>query len=237
MAIRAIDYTPPVAIEFGDFLSALITADVELTPDDTKYRFRERLLRSFERFGVAPASKGTIATPGVWESSRGHSFVTTRVHFESMLRDPDEVFSFIWENSEALGIQEGVFGQVLSVRPCLRVAPDGFPLREPVAEFYQVAKLTASELHSVGLEAPEGMPPNTQVSLYGGNTLVFNEYGQLKFNVHNSFKDTKRQQGRLDYLWKYGFFETAKPAAQPFAAMHLRRALNASLEPADREEW
>ena len=237
MAVRALDYTPPVQLEFGDFVSALITADTELRPDDGLYRFRAHLLDSFGRFGVKPASKGTAAQPGLWESSRGEPFVYARTHFESMLRDPDEVFWFIWENRDLLGVKEGAFGHVLSVRPCLRVAPDGFPLRETVAEFYQVLKISAAELGSVGLVAPDGMPPTTPVSLYGGNALVFNEYGQLKFNIHNSFDDTIRQQRRLNYLWKYGFFETTKPAAQPFAAMHLQRALNATLEPDSREEW
>ena len=34
MAIRAIDYTPPIHITFGDFLSALLTADTEVRADD-----------------------------------------------------------------------------------------------------------------------------------------------------------------------------------------------------------
>ncbi|MEK7738265.1 MAG: hypothetical protein AAB319_11000, partial [Pseudomonadota bacterium] len=41
VSIRAIDYCPPVDLRFGDFLSALLTADQELFPDDSKYRFRE----------------------------------------------------------------------------------------------------------------------------------------------------------------------------------------------------
>jgi hypothetical protein len=237
MAIRALDYTPPVQIRYGDFLSAMITADIEIRPDDARYRFRAHLLDSFRRFGIEPASVGTTTEPGRWSSMRGQKLIYGRTHFESLMRDPDEVFWFIWENREVLGIHEGAYGHVLSVRPCLRVAPDGFPLRETVAEFYQVLQITASELPRAGLRAPDGMPKDTKVSLYGGNALVFDEFGQLKFNIHNSFRDIEQQQQRLDYLWKYGYFQTVKPVMSRFAALHMRRGMAATLEPETGEEW
>src|SRR5207244_1651459 len=34
ICIRALDYCPPVDITFGDYLRALITADVDLVPED-----------------------------------------------------------------------------------------------------------------------------------------------------------------------------------------------------------
>jgi hypothetical protein len=36
MCIRALDYCPPVDINFGDYLRALITADIDLVPDDPR---------------------------------------------------------------------------------------------------------------------------------------------------------------------------------------------------------
>jgi hypothetical protein len=237
MAVRALDYTPPVQLEFGDFLSALLTADAEIRPDDTRYQFRAHLRESFAAFGIEPASSETNPEKGIWSSMRGKRLTFSRTHFDSLMRDPDEVFSFIWENRTALGIHDGAYGHVLSVRPCLRVAPDGFSLRETVAEFYQVLKITAAELGQAGLRRPDGMPKGTLVSLYGGNALVFDEYGQLKFNVHNSFKDVARQQRRLDYLWKYGYFNPARPALSRFGDMHLRRGMAASIEPDNGESW
>ena len=207
MAIRALDYTPPTHLLFGDFLSALITADLEIRPNDEKYGFRKELLDGFARFGIEPASAGTAQQPGAWTAADG-DFSYARSRFESMLRDPDEVFGFIWENRKALKLYEGAYGQVLSVRPCLRIGPDdGFPLRETVAEFYQVLKITASELGSIGLKKPAGMAADQQISLYGGSALIFDEYGRLKYNVSNRIDDVARQQKRLDYLWLYGFFD------------------------------
>src|SRR4030095_7704287 len=134
------------------------------------------------------------------------------------------------EKRRLLKVHEEAYSRVLSVRPCLRVAADGFPLRETVAEFYQVLQLTAVELPRLQLKVPKGMPPSTQVSLYGGNALVFDEYGQLKFNIHNSIRDTERQQRRLDYLWEYGFFAPVGATSNPFATMHLPRATATHLQ-------
>ena len=56
MSIRALDYLPPTDLEFGDVLSALITSDLELRPDDSRYRVRDALRASFASFGIRPMS-------------------------------------------------------------------------------------------------------------------------------------------------------------------------------------
>ncbi len=53
ICIRAIDYCPPVDIEMGEYLRALVTADSELVPDD-KWGYREALMRSFRRRRIFP---------------------------------------------------------------------------------------------------------------------------------------------------------------------------------------
>ena len=237
MAIRALDYTPPVHLEFSDFLSALLTADAEIRPDDSKYGFRKHLLETFRAYGIEPASRGTVNSPGSWTSSHTDDLVYNRTHFEAMLRDADEVFSFIWENREPLLVCDGAYGHVLSVRPCLRIGPDGFSLRETVAEFLQVLEVTAAELSSLNIRAPRGMPRHQPIWLHGGNTLIFDEYGRLKFNIHNRIHDTARQSKRLQYLWDSGFFREDVRPPRRFAEMHLKRAMNAGADHNVREEW
>src|SRR6185369_13474720 len=88
-----------------------------------------------------------------------------RIHFESLQRDPDEVFRFVWENrnKDGLNLYENAYSRVLSVRPCLRVGPDGFALRETVAEYMQIIDLQASELSRLKIKVPDGMPKTQEV--------------------------------------------------------------------------
>ena len=97
MWIRALDYMPPVHVEFGDALSAAITADLEVRPDDCRCELRRHKLASFESYGILPTSNRPDA-PGVWERPSG-DLRYDRVRFESMRTDKDEVFRFVWENT------------------------------------------------------------------------------------------------------------------------------------------
>jgi hypothetical protein len=233
MSIRALDYAPPVNLEFCDYLSAVLTSDREINPDDSKYHFREILRDSFIAYGIKPASKGTASEPGVWDPPEdGLNF--ERSHFESMQRDPDEVFRFVWENRRMLRLNEDAYSRVLSVRPCLRIGPDGFALRETVAEYMQIINLQATELKNLKIAMPKDMPKDQQVTLYGGGTLIFDEYGRLKFHVRNRVNDPERQTQRLKYLWEYGFIKNG-PAASRFSSLHRQRMV--SLPNQAPEEW
>ncbi len=240
MAIRALDYCPVIDMTFGDFLSAMLTADYELLPDDGKYKYRRTLRDQFGQWGIPPASArldpkhhGPPPEEGAWgrplEADR-LSYDT--VHRESLQRHPDEVFRFLWDNREPLGVSDKAYTHVESVRPCVRVGPDGFVLRETVAEYLQSLDIEARQLGSMRIRKPQDMPGSTPIRIFGGGVLVFDEFGHLKYHVRKRLDDEKRQQQRLDYLWRnrvrdsrqrYGFSDGA-PAGRRFALMHLRRA-------------
>lgn len=55
MCIRAIDYCPPVDITFGDFLRAIITADLDYMPEE-EGSFRIVFIESFREWGIYPRS-------------------------------------------------------------------------------------------------------------------------------------------------------------------------------------
>lgn len=226
MVIRALDYTPPADIEFCDFLSAILTGDRELRPDDSKYRFRKNLLDSFKAYGMEPTSKGDGTETGVWEPP-DCELKYNRIHLESLIRDKDEMFRFIWENRNELGLEEQAFTRVLSVRPCVRVNPDdGFTLRETVAEYHQIIALRASEMKHLGIKKPFGMSDTQEVTLYGGGALIFDEFGRVKFHIRNRLLNPTRQTRRLEYLWRFG---ALRPDGQEmssdrrFAQMHFKR--------------
>jgi hypothetical protein len=52
MCIRAIDYCPPVDIQFGSYLRALITADYDAVPNDA-YGYRDALIKAFRRRNIS----------------------------------------------------------------------------------------------------------------------------------------------------------------------------------------
>ncbi|MBI3893738.1 MAG: hypothetical protein HY303_19640 [Candidatus Wallbacteria bacterium] len=228
MLIRALDYCPPVHLVFGDFLSAALTADCEIRPDDERYKFRKHLLKSFDQYGVMPTSKGTAREPGLWEQP-GPDLDYSGIHFESLVRDPDEVFRFLWQNQEKLKLYPHTYSEVLSVRPCLRVGPEGLLLRETVAEYFQRLEVPASELARlrIGVNKPLQMKPDTTVKLYGGGALIFDQFGRLRFNITNRLDNATLQNERLQYLWDYGYFTKHAATARPFAALHRKRATGA----------
>jgi hypothetical protein len=152
-----------------------------------------------------------------------------------MQRDPDEVFRFLWENRKLLALDDEAFTRVLSVRPVLRVAPDGFFLRETVAEYVQLVDLPARDLERRKIEKPAGMKPDERVRLQGAGALVFDEYGGLKYHVENPIADRARQAARLAHLWRAGFYRARRPARR-FATLH-RAAISGRARRADGEEW
>jgi hypothetical protein len=226
MAIRALDYTPPIHVEFSDYLSALLTADSEVRPSDERYGLRQGLLDWFARYGIAPASK---RPDGLWRRP-SHRLADDGVRFGSLQTDAIEMFRLIWANRRALRLDPTAYTRVASVRPCVRTSPDdGLPLRETVAECLQYVSFPASELGRYGLEPPAGMPGDTEVALEGGSTLVLDEYGRLKYEVYQRLPgqgggNTRRAQARLDYLWESGHFHAGSSFAARLAAIHRLRA-------------
>lgn len=241
MCIRALDYCPVVDITFPDFLSALLTADMELLRDDGKYKYRDALRKQFGRWGIEPASKtedrpanGPATELGMWPKQPSDVVLDYDcIHCEPLKRNLNEVFRFLWENRQPLSLYEDAYTWVISVRPCIRVAPDGFVLLETVGEYRSVLNLEARQLPSVsdGMEKPDGMPDDAGVCLHGGGVLVFDEFGHLKYHIPSGIDDPERQNPRLKYLFdnnvcdsrgRYGFKDSA-PRGQRFALLHARR--------------
>ena len=235
LAIRALDYAPPLDLLFGDYLSAMLTADAEVTPQEKRFKFRDALLHSCADYGIVPTSGA--GADGRWQPPEAdrtiegrRALVYDRVHFESLRQDPDEVFRFLWENRITLGLYPGTYTRVMSVRPCVRVAPDGFVLRETVAEYEQMMDVRATELKRLGLRAPRGMSAGTPIRLHGGGTLIFDEFGKLKFNVHKRLTGRGQQQ-KLEYLWAHGGYRADRAELRTrapggyFANLHRQRAL------------
>jgi hypothetical protein len=234
MSIRAIDYCPPTDIWFSDYLSALLTVDREVVPDQGEFNYRKALLDNFKGYGIEPSREAD--KDGTWRLF-AKDLLYGRNHFDSMLRDREEVFRFIWENRRELNVRDDSYIEVQSVRPSIRIGPDGFVLHESVAEYIQILTLWTGELKPVlNITPPAEIPGNRRIRIFGGGVLIFNEYGQLKYHIPDRLEDLERERQieRLRALSESGFFEEPAPARpltgsqSYFAQLHRSRALGTS---------
>ncbi len=69
MCIRALDYCPPVDIDFGDYLRALITADRDLVQDDSR-ACRLAFIDAFRQHGIYPRRLKALAEESLaWDDA------------------------------------------------------------------------------------------------------------------------------------------------------------------------
>jgi hypothetical protein len=237
MMIRAIDYLPPVHVDFGDFLSAILTADWQICPDDDLYGYRDAFRASFAAYGIEPAYNGVASEPGVWgPGTQGRDISYARANMDSLRWNREGMFKLLWENYNALDLDRDIFTKVNSVRPVWRIGPEGFILRETVAEYYQkLNKATQADLKRLGIDFPESKTGGEPVDLVGGGTLIFDEFGRLKFHIHNRITNGDHQRDRLDSLWRRGALHENHTGERPFTALHRRRAADESRRP--QEAW
>jgi hypothetical protein len=67
MCIRALDYCPPIDLDFGEYLRAIITADRDLVPEDDR-GYRVAFISAFRDRGIFPKNVRHLAEDSlVWE--------------------------------------------------------------------------------------------------------------------------------------------------------------------------
>ncbi|MDN2580152.1 hypothetical protein [Aquibium sp. ELW1220] len=236
LLIRAIDYLPPVHIDFRDFLSAILTADTEICPDDS-FGYRDTILRQFETFGIKASSD---ERNHVWRSGLvdGREIRFRLGNVEENRWSKGAMFRLIWENQYALALVPRIYTQVNSVRPCWRVGPDGYILRETVVEYVQILKNADRDdlQYIIDCAAKSGRDPERNlvmpgnhildrqtVDLAGGGTLIFDEFGTLKYHIHNRISSS-RQNGVLEYLWPRDQLGGERRESRRALNAHLARA-------------
>jgi hypothetical protein len=228
MCIRAIDYLPPVDLSFDDFATALLAADEEVVPDD-RHGYRDTLAAAFRRYGIRETEPRLVKTFG-----RKDAPTYRLIHEEELRIRLSEVFRFLWQNAELLDIPTDYYLSVEAVTPCARVAPDGFVVREVVANYIQMLDGTAVDLRALAkrlggeLVVPAGVEDTTRLELLGGGTVIFDEFGRLRYHQPKPLLDWGRQSRRLDYLVRHGLrdsrggvgYSQGIPLGQRFAVMH-----------------
>jgi hypothetical protein len=234
MIIRAIDYLPPIEFELHDILAAIIASDREVAPND-EHGYIKALTDAFGEFGISPPTESTdVPAETPWPNYRSFSYAALR-------SDPDEAFRFVWENAAFLSIDPTYYLVVENVRPCVRVGPRGFTVAETVIDYVQELSATRAELEEIAhrdqlahdraptFAVPDDVPPDTKIKIWGGGTIVFDEFGGAKYHAAKPLKDWARQQARLEYLVSRGLWDTKGrlgfslgiPAGQQFALYHV----------------
>ena len=233
MVVRAIDYTPPIDVNFPDFFAAMMTADAQTVPDD-RYGYRTILEQTMNAYGIERPP--TALANGQWEPlANPHDLIQRAIGHAEMQWDRQAVFRFVWENIGALKLDERAFTFISSVRPVVRFGPNGFIVRETVAECVQLFDMRADELGDFKVAQPHDMPNDQPVRLRGGSTLVFDDYGMLKYAIGNSVTNHEEQSRRLARLWATGAMSSAFNKEPYFSRLHRERATR--VPDYERERW
>jgi hypothetical protein len=97
MCIRALDYCPPVDLTFGEYLRAIITADVDLVPDDDRY-YRLAFIEAFRRRGIYPRDVRSLSVDSLrWQQLTDRD--ASREHF---VRIGDHLKAYV---QQAIGVR------------------------------------------------------------------------------------------------------------------------------------
>jgi hypothetical protein len=208
---------------YRDFLTALITVDHQISPDGGKYRYRQRICDTFARYHILP-----VTPDGFWLPPRlpkGKAVAYGFSGHAEMMWDREAVMRFLWENRDALEVNSDALTTVNFVKPSVRTGPDGFLLRETIVEYFQLMDVMGSDLKALNVRKPADMPGSAPVRLLGGGTLVFNDYGELKFHIGSGVL-SKRQSDRVESNWRAGPEATA---LRRFEALHRQRMLGGTM--------
>jgi hypothetical protein len=228
MVIRSIDYCPSVEFEFEDFLTAILISDAEMVPDDD-LGYRDALESSFAQFGIRPTQQARIVLEGRKDAPSYRNF-----SYWALRSDPSEAFRFLWDNAGLLGISAPHYVHVENVRPSVRIGPRGFVVSETVVDYVEELIIRRDDLISFardtepGFDLPAQIPSDVKLKIWGGGSIVFNEFGGLKYHHHKPLTDWGRQQRRLEYLLRQGMWDTkgrlgfsfGTPLGQRFALFH-----------------
>jgi hypothetical protein len=206
ICIRALDYCPPVDMQFGDFLRALITADSDLVPDDP-HGYRAALIKAFRLRGIipervrsyseealrwcGPAETGRALLPSCegldyriprWRDARSRADAEAAIerHNAQVLHD------YAVANAATLGLDPDPARKIEahSFHPIHRSSPDGQLVVNVVAEFLQQRT-----------EPVAPAVPNSPTFTYrGGSTVIFGEEYEVRYVIEKSIGNQRRLQ-------------------------------------------
>jgi hypothetical protein len=237
LCIRALDYCPPVDIQFGEFLRAVITADMDMVPEDD-WGYRAALIEAFRLRGIVPENVESFSEEALcWrapEFTRGERPRCEGLTFDVMARQDDR--ERLERQVRALHKFASTHARVFGLNPkrpieidhplryIHRVAPDGRIMFEFSVEFLQHREVPLFP------DAPE----LGSFKFRGGATVLFDQQGCVRYAVIKRVESEHRLQRQREYLQMGGamgagaYRAAVKSAAgrfadtreSPFSAIH-----------------
>ncbi|HEX6571097.1 MAG TPA: peptidoglycan-binding protein, partial [Steroidobacteraceae bacterium] len=214
ICIRAIDYCPPVDITFGEYLRAVLTADLDVVPHD-EYAYREAWIDAFAKRRIYPRGVPSLSESALlWRrperdlpEEEGLSFAMLQFNgdpgrpasAEEMLRQANVFgrlaadpryrgeFGLVDPNDPALDGDEVGLPIVESIRSSRRIGPSGQIVFDLVTEITQRRTVRARS----------GEPG---FHFYGGATAILDPHGRLRYVVRKSVLDGERLRRQLEFL-------------------------------------
>lgn len=212
ICIRAIDYCPPVDLDLGEYLRALITADHDLVPDD-RFAYREALIDAFRRRRIYPPNVTSLSEESLrWQSSELSVKTIPALNFASLQFEGDPASPAgakeLRRQALALGAVLGCphnlaqFGlaragdpallgdsvslpRVQSIRSSRRVGPAGQIVFDLVAEVTQ--RRTVRD-------------PAGTFDFFGGATVIIGPKGEVRYVIAKNILNKKRRDQQREFM-------------------------------------
>lgn len=188
ICIRALDYCPPAAITFPDYLRALVTADRLLVAND-HHGYREAILDAFRRRGIYPDDVRVVSEIELaWSAPAMAAYPLPGLSIGALRYDatPTLPFSIAEIRRQAAALAQAIDAdprlyrelglrvrsnageafpppEIASIRPTIRIGPDGY------LDISIIAEITQERISRLG----DGF-----VSHRGGATLVIDARGR-----------------------------------------------------------
>lgn len=202
LCIRAIDYSPPVDLELGEYLRAVVTADHDLVPDD-RWGYREAWIEAFARRGIYPRNVRSLAEDALrWQPPQRPLLPVRELSFAELKFDGDPGNP---ANADELRRQAQVLGRVV------RLSPEQFGLADADAPELRGDAVDAPVIQSVRSSRRAG--PDGQVvfdlvaevtqrrhvrhrgeefDLFGGATVILGPRGEVRYVIAKNVLNEER---------------------------------------------
>ena len=219
MCIRALDYCPVVDLTFGDYLRAVITADVEMVPNDER-GYRIAFLEAFRARGIYPQgvrsmSADSLLWRGPVDEADGTANLLDRLGLREKVRDFSDKFKRFYTRSVMHGYLKKVRAefkeamqamgpddmQVLGLDPALSFEVFSLHLSEKQGQY---GRIVPQVILTVTQEKPtslydDGTGPS--ILFEGGATVIIDpQYLKVNYVISKNIQSPDRLKLQRDYL-------------------------------------